>query len=142
MGGAGAMRGRQFSDGEFRLDAKPLLAGWQWLWPLWSWATYGDFEYHGHAEIVALADGYRPARILFATDLLPPAFRTHAKCTSDFLLSDDGVLIIFLQSVPPRVATTRLEQGRSGVSAAGSSPTGPTANVCHDSASTTFVLEE
>jgi|GEM_PF-4095791 len=142
MGGAKTMRGRRLNDGEFRLNAKTLLAGWQWLWPLWSWATYGDFEYHGHAtEIVASAVGYHPARILFATDLLPSAFRTHAKCTSDFLLSDDGVLTIFLQSAPPAVATSRLERGRSGVSAASSSIR-RSANSGQKSVSTTFVLEE
>ena len=90
--------GQRIAEGRFRLDSKLLLAGWQWLWPLWSWATSGDFEYHGYAtEIIVTAPGYAPGRILFAAGLDRRTFSEHADGDAEYRLGDRGVLSMFLQ---------------------------------------------
>ena len=62
-------------NGLFVLHGRLLLAGWQDLWPLFSWATAGDWHYHGYrAKIVVSARGYVSEEVEFPSDASPSEF--------------------------------------------------------------------
>jgi hypothetical protein len=90
-------------ESRFALASRSMLGWWQCLWPLWSWATAGDWQYHGHAtRIVASAPGYAPQMIQYEAGESSAAFKA---------MQGDQALIFDLK--PFSATTQKVEPGRT-----------------------------
>ena len=86
------------ADGVFAVEGRHYLAGWQWLFPLFSWASYGDFKYHGHGTILtAWAPGYSVASLRIPAGIASRDLATQSDSDARFELDPAGKLLVFLR---------------------------------------------